>query len=484
MRSVMTGATGFIGRNLLALLLERDEQVFAIVRPSSAERLPRSATGSASTTAARRRSTATCTRRASACVTRTSSASPAPSTSSTSRPCTTSRPTPPRPARRTSTAPVTRSSSRRPPSRLLPPHQLDRGCAGRYDGVFTEEMLDEAVGLDHPYFATKHESERLVRETCPVPWHVYRPSIVVGRSDNGEMDKVDGPYYFFPYLKRLATLPQPGADRDAVRRARERRAGRLRRRRDRPHRAPRRPRRPGVPHRRPRPRFGRRRARHVLPRGGRTALRQHPAAGARRVARDRQPLARADGRRRCSDSDSPRRSRTISGGRRASTRPTPTPRSRAATSRCRRSTRTRTRCGTSGAAASTAATRSGALGRAVSGRTVMITGASSGIGRDHRARRSQRPAASRCSSRAASRRSRRRRPRSCGPVEPRSCTAPTSPTSRTASAWPRRCSRRTAASTCSSTTRADRSGVRWRRQPTGSTTSSARCSSTTSARSR
>src|SRR5207244_6723545 len=63
--------------------------------------------------------------------------------------------------------------------------------------------------LDHPYFATKHESERLVRETCPVPWRVYRPSLVVGRSDNGEMDKVDGPYYFFTWLKRLAALRNP-----------------------------------------------------------------------------------------------------------------------------------------------------------------------------------------------------------------------------------------------------------------------------------
>src|SRR5262249_51522878 len=35
-----------------------------------------------------------------------------------------------------------------------------------------------------------------------------RPSIVVGRSDNGEIDKIDGPYYLFPYLKRLASLPQ------------------------------------------------------------------------------------------------------------------------------------------------------------------------------------------------------------------------------------------------------------------------------------
>jgi short-subunit dehydrogenase len=41
-----------------------------------------------------------------------------------------------------------------------------------------------------------------------VPWRVYRPAIVVGHSETGAMDKIDGPYYFFPLLKRLRdTLP-------------------------------------------------------------------------------------------------------------------------------------------------------------------------------------------------------------------------------------------------------------------------------------
>ncbi|MFY9922283.1 MAG: SDR family oxidoreductase, partial [Mycobacterium sp.] len=36
---------------------------------------------------------------------------------------------------------------------------------------------------------------------------VYRPAVVVGDSHTGEMDKVDGPYYFFPVLAKLAKLP-------------------------------------------------------------------------------------------------------------------------------------------------------------------------------------------------------------------------------------------------------------------------------------
>jgi NAD(P)-dependent dehydrogenase (short-subunit alcohol dehydrogenase family) len=89
---------------------------------------------------------------------------------------------------------------------------IDAGCfhqissiaaAGLYDGVWSEDMFDEAENLDtHPYFRTKHESERVVREECRRPWRVYRPGIVVGDSRTGEIDKIDGPYYFFKLLQR------------------------------------------------------------------------------------------------------------------------------------------------------------------------------------------------------------------------------------------------------------------------------------------
>ncbi len=83
-------------------------------------------------------------------------------------------------------------------------------AAGLYKGTFTEDMFDEAEKLDnHPYFQTKHESEQVVREECDVPWRVYRPGIVVGHSETGEMDKIDGPYYFFKLLQRARNaVPQ------------------------------------------------------------------------------------------------------------------------------------------------------------------------------------------------------------------------------------------------------------------------------------
>jgi NAD(P)-dependent dehydrogenase (short-subunit alcohol dehydrogenase family) len=80
-------------------------------------------------------------------------------------------------------------------------------AAGLYDGTFTEDMFEEAAKLDnHPYFRTKHEAEAVVREESEVPWRIYRPGIVVGHSETGEMDKIDGPYYFFKVLQRARNL--------------------------------------------------------------------------------------------------------------------------------------------------------------------------------------------------------------------------------------------------------------------------------------
>jgi NAD(P)-dependent dehydrogenase (short-subunit alcohol dehydrogenase family) len=82
-------------------------------------------------------------------------------------------------------------------------HVSSIAAAGLYDGVFTEAMFDEATGLEHPYFRTKHDSEALVRRESPVPWRIYRPAMVVGDSATGRMDKIDGPYYLFKPIQKL-----------------------------------------------------------------------------------------------------------------------------------------------------------------------------------------------------------------------------------------------------------------------------------------
>ncbi len=88
-------------------------------------------------------------------------------------------------------------------------HVSSIAAAGLYEEVFREDMFDEAEGLDHPYFMTKHESEKVVRKECKVPWTVYRPAMVVGDSNTGEMDKIDGPYYFFKLIQRMRQMLPP-----------------------------------------------------------------------------------------------------------------------------------------------------------------------------------------------------------------------------------------------------------------------------------
>ncbi|HEX8780828.1 MAG TPA: SDR family oxidoreductase, partial [Nocardioides sp.] len=97
-------------------------------------------------------------------------------------------------------------------------HQVSSvAAAGDFRGTFDETMFDEGQPLPSPYHRTKFESEKIVREESAVPWRVYRPSIVVGHSETGAMDKVDGPYYFFGVLKAMRDrlpgwLPLVGVD--------------------------------------------------------------------------------------------------------------------------------------------------------------------------------------------------------------------------------------------------------------------------------
>jgi len=85
-------------------------------------------------------------------------------------------------------------------------HTSSIAVSGRYRGLFREDMFDEGQKLADPYSRTKFESEKLVRDEATVPWRVYRPAIVVGHSQTGEMDKIDGPYYFFKVIQKLRDL--------------------------------------------------------------------------------------------------------------------------------------------------------------------------------------------------------------------------------------------------------------------------------------
>lgn len=90
-------------------------------------------------------------------------------------------------------------------------HMSSIAAAGLYEGVFREDMFAEAEDLTHPYFASKHEAEKAVRTESKLPWRIYRPGLVVGDSRTGEIEKIDGPYYFFKLIQRLRGLLPPWA---------------------------------------------------------------------------------------------------------------------------------------------------------------------------------------------------------------------------------------------------------------------------------
>ena len=118
-----------------------------------------------------------------------------------------------------------------------------------------------------------------------MPWRVYRPAIVVGHSETGAMDKVDGPYYFFP-ADQAAARPAAGVAAAGRRRPRrhQRGAGRLRRQGDGPPRPPARPRRRGVPPGQPRAAADRRDGQPVLRRRrAPRSSRRRSTAGHRRL---------------------------------------------------------------------------------------------------------------------------------------------------------------------------------------------------------
>jgi len=82
-------------------------------------------------------------------------------------------------------------------------------AGGSFKGEFGEDSFDEGQKLDQPYYRTKFEAEKIVREEARVPYRVYRPGIVIGSSEDGAADRVDGIYYSFKIIQRLRDALPP-----------------------------------------------------------------------------------------------------------------------------------------------------------------------------------------------------------------------------------------------------------------------------------
>jgi NAD(P)-dependent dehydrogenase (short-subunit alcohol dehydrogenase family) len=84
-------------------------------------------------------------------------------------------------------------------------HVSSLGVAGAdFGGRFTEDMFDQGQALEHPYYRTTYQAEAIVRGECRLPFRIYRTGAVVGAAATGEIEKIDGPYYFFKAIQRIS----------------------------------------------------------------------------------------------------------------------------------------------------------------------------------------------------------------------------------------------------------------------------------------
>ena len=79
--------------------------------------------------------------------------------------------------------------------------------SGEFNGTYRETDFNVKQTFSNSYSETKYEAERVVRrleELTSVS--IYRPGIIIGNSNTGEFDKVDGPYYFWSTISKLKGL--------------------------------------------------------------------------------------------------------------------------------------------------------------------------------------------------------------------------------------------------------------------------------------
>ena len=93
-------------------------------------------------------------------------------------------------------------------------HMSTAFVSGSRQGIIAEDELELGQSFRNPYEETKYQAEVLVQDAAAhLPVSIYRPSIVVGDSNTGEIDRLDGPYYLGILLvtSPLAVpLPLPG----------------------------------------------------------------------------------------------------------------------------------------------------------------------------------------------------------------------------------------------------------------------------------
>ena len=87
-------------------------------------------------------------------------------------------------------------------------HQLSSvAVAGDFAGEYTEDDFDIGQQLPTRKQRATFDAEQLVRASTEVPFRIYRTGVIVGDSRTGETDRITGPYHVFGLLARLTGLP-------------------------------------------------------------------------------------------------------------------------------------------------------------------------------------------------------------------------------------------------------------------------------------
>lgn len=75
--------------------------------------------------------------------------------------------------------------------------------SGTHTGRYGEDDFDVGQNFKNHYEWSKFEAEKIVRRRLgDLPLTIFRPTIIVGDSQTGKMEKIDGPYYGFVMISR------------------------------------------------------------------------------------------------------------------------------------------------------------------------------------------------------------------------------------------------------------------------------------------
>ena len=88
-------------------------------------------------------------------------------------------------------------------------HVSSIAAAGLYEGVVPRGHVRGGRGARPSVFPHQARRRGVVRRECKRPFRIYRPGFVVGDSKTGQIDKIDGPYYFFKSIQKMREILPP-----------------------------------------------------------------------------------------------------------------------------------------------------------------------------------------------------------------------------------------------------------------------------------